>query len=195
MRLFCSIKYLRETGYALLPAMLLLASKEKSLDLWAPAPAYVDDLHDRGLSNFTSRDILEFIDEGRIRIFAREFWFDKNARNKRFESEDQPWSKWNDEFDGELVSPMKNGDHRIVILEKERGWEWAREQLGNDTDSARLAQNLYDKRSAAPGTIERADGRASDEAVLQILRDAHNTSEVFDICGADLIVEGSAGAD
>jgi hypothetical protein len=184
---FCHIGEYDEYGYQILHRMLAVS---QPLILWAPTSPQLET----GQCRIPPGSFLRHVEEGRIRVFARERWL--ASRNFR-DSHPFPGARWTESFDG-VLKKMSEEDasrplqqRRVVAAPPEEGWQWAEEYLaGNPGQVAKWNRVARGKASASKipaGTLQAAFKYAGDDPfrlAQAILRDAYNHGQAIRLSGA-----------
>ncbi|MYV52569.1 hypothetical protein [Streptomyces sp. SID3212] len=183
---FCHISEYGEPGYRSLHSLLALS---QPLNLWAPSSVLI-----RHASQIPARHFVRYVEQGLIRVQAREPWLTDRAHRDR-----HPWeaARWDDEIDAALLSILRSdeglpeSERRVLAAPPERGAELAAERLALDPGQVAYWYGAYQGAGAArripEGTREAAglhtDGAPFEVARL-ILRDAYNHGAAFELSGA-----------
>ena len=184
---FCHIGEYDEYGYQILHRMLAVS---QPLILWAPT----SPLLERGQCRIPPRNFLRHVEEGRIRVFAREQWL--ASRNFR-DSHPFPGARWTESFDGVLKKMWEEDasrplrQRRVVAAPPEEGWQWAKEYLADSPGQVekwnRLARGKTATSKIPAGTLQAAFKYAGDDSfrlAQAILRDAYNHGQAMRLSGA-----------
>jgi hypothetical protein len=185
------------SGYMALPAMLILSDE---LTLWAPSGPELAYARGRG-SPVTERALLDLVDAGRVRVFARDWWFDDRSRR---ENHAYPGGRWSKGLDQALAT-MRAQDDRLALSERrvatfgsEAGAAWADRQLAEGGDAVGRARRRMSGDSwRLPSGIRDKARRAPDERgrLWAVLRDVMNHQEALALSGAHLPVGPSRHAE
>ncbi|MDH6589378.1 hypothetical protein M2161_008484 [Streptomyces sp. SAI-133] len=183
---FCHISEYGEPGYQSLHSLLALS---QPLNLWAPSSVLI-----RHATQIPAKSFVRYVDQGFIRIQAREPWLTDRAHR-----DGHPWdyARWDDEIDGALLSILRNdeglpeSERRVLAAPPERGEELAAERLARDPGQVAYWYGAYRGAGAArripEGTLDTArlytDGTPFNVAKL-ILRVAYNHGAAFELSGA-----------
>jgi hypothetical protein len=202
---FCHIGEYDEYGYQMLHRMLAMS---QPLNLWAPTSPQLA----REGCRIPPRAFLDYVQEGRIRVLAREEWLTSRTfrDNLAFKAErPYPEARWTESFDGELKkmceadASLPGDERKVVAAPKEGGWQWAEQYLAERPDQVarwnRIARSEVarwnraahtDKEAKIPaGTLQAALRHAKgnpDELAAAILRDAYNHGQAVRLSGADV---------
>ncbi|MEU9411540.1 hypothetical protein AB0E08_38410 [Streptomyces sp. NPDC048281] len=183
---FCHISEYGDHGYQDLHTLVAIS---QPLNLWAPSSALI-----RHVSRIPPKDFIRYVDQGFIRILARDRWL----TDRRFRDE-HPWSaaRWDREIDDALRSILRNdqglegSQRRVVSAPPEDGERHAMEYLESNPLQITYWNRAFRSRNAARkvpvGTLETATRYTSEgpAAVAKwILRDAFNHADAFALSGA-----------
>lgn len=160
------------------------------LILWAPTSPLLESEQCR----IPPKNFLRHVEEGRIRVFAREKWlFSRDFRD----SYAFPEARWNENFDRALKKMCEDDasrpveQRRVVAAPPEGGWQWAEEYLadkpGQVTRLNRLARGKTAMSKIPAGTLQAAFRYADDDPfrlAQAILRDAYNHGQAIKLSGA-----------
>jgi hypothetical protein len=184
---FCHIGEYDEYGYQILHRMLAVS---QPLILWAPTSPQLGSAQCR----IPPSSFLRHVEEGRIRVFAREQWL---ASPKFRDSHPFPGARWVEGFDGVLKKMCQEdasrplGQRRVVAAPPEEGWQWAENYLAdNPTQVSRWNRLAHGKAAASKipvGTLQAAYKYAGDDSfrlAQAILRDAYNHGQAIRLSGA-----------
>lgn len=131
---------------------------------------------------------------GPLRYTARANWFDKRYRNRY--AADFEHARWNVDFDGPILSLLKEDERRppelrrVYISPEERGWEKAEEALATDNTSLREALSFLCKNpSELPASVAERVNRFKEERdpFETILRDVFNHDDAMRESSAEAI--------
>jgi hypothetical protein len=182
LRTFCHISEYDEAGYRQL-GRLIAASDP--LVLWAPSSEFLSDPS----CPISSREFLEFVEEGAIQVVAREEWLDSPEKRN-----EHPWPKarWNAYVDEALQYMCRRDDsipdlreRRVVSVGDETGKSWAEQAIEERPEvAAEIAEALGDatrEGEIPPGTLQTAARATSGRTkkVEVVLRDAYNHSDAI----------------
>jgi hypothetical protein len=185
---FCHISEYGEAGYRNLHRLLAFSAP---LNLWAPSSLLV-----RHSSRISSTDFIRYVDEGLIRIHAREEWITDRTRR-----DGHPWegAAWNAEIDGALLAIARQDERepasarRVVIAPPEEGMDRAAAYLDANPDQVTRWHRIFNSATAhtklPAGTreaAERARDRGPDAVAGAILRDAFNHGLAIRGTGSDV---------
>jgi hypothetical protein len=184
---FCHIGEYDDYGYQILHRMLAVS---QPLILWAPTSPLLETAQCR----IPPRNFLRHVEEGRIRVFAREQWL--ASRNFR-DSHPFPGARWTESFDGVLKEMCEEDasrplqQRRVVAAPPEEGWQWAEEYLADNPGQVgkwnRLARGKTATSKIPAGTLDAAFKYAGDDSfrlAQAILRDAYNHGQAIRLSGA-----------
>jgi hypothetical protein len=184
---FCHIGEYNDYGYQILHRMLAVS---QPLILWAPT----SHLLESGQCRVPPKSFIRHVEEGRIRVFARERWLVSRDFRDSYAFR-EAW--WTEGFDGPLKQICEDDaslpvqERRVVAAPPEGGWQWAEEYLAdNPSQVARL--NRLARSGTAPskipaGTLQAAFRYAGDDPfrlAQAILRDAYNHGQAIRLSGA-----------
>jgi|tagenome__1003787_1003787.scaffolds.fasta_scaffold20809828_2 hypothetical protein len=183
---FCHISEYGEPGYQNLHSLLALS---QPLNLWAPSSVLI-----RHATQIPAKHFVRYVEQGFIRVQAREPWLTERAHR-----DGHPWedARWDNEIDGALLSILRNdeglpeSERRVLAAPPERGEELAAERLALDPGQVGYWYGAYRGAGAArripEGTLDTArrytDGAPFNVAKL-ILRVAYNHGAAFELSGA-----------
>ena len=183
---FCHIGEYDEYGYQILHRMLAIS---QPLILWAPTSPLLEIAQCR----IPPRNFLRHVEEGRIRVFAREQWL---TSRKFRDSHPFPGARWTD-FDRVLKEICEEDashplqERRVVAAPPENGWQWAEEYLADNPGQIakwnRLARSKAATSKIPVGTLQAAVKYAGDDSfrlAQAILRDAYNHGQAIRLSGA-----------
>lgn len=185
---FCHIGEYDEYGYQILHRMLAVSAP---LILWAPTSPLLETAQCR----IPPRNFLRHVEEGRIRVFAREQWL--ASRHFR-DSHPFPGARWSESFDGVLKEMCEEDasrplpQRRVVAAPPEDGWQWAEEYLADHPGQvgkwSRIARGKAAASKIPAGTLQAAFKYAGDDSfrlAQAILRDAYNHGQAIRLSGAE----------
>jgi hypothetical protein len=186
---FCHIGEYDEAGYRMLHRMLAMS---QPLILWAPTSPQLE--HEQ--CRIPPQAFLRYVDEGRIRVLAREEWL--ISRSFR-DSRPYPGARWTGSFDAELKKKCEEDaslpveQRRVAAAPAEGGWEWAEEYLADKPGQIarwnRLARSKAAASKVPAGTLQAASRYAGDDPAKlakAILRDAYNHGDAIRLSGAEV---------
>lgn len=184
---FCHIGEYNDYGYQVLHRMLAVS---QPLILWAPTSPLLESEQCR----IPPKNFLRHVEEGRIRVFAREKWL--ISRDFR-DSYVFHGARWNESFDRVLKKMCEDDasrpveQRRVVAAPPEEGWQWAEEYLadkpGQVTKLNRIARGKTATSKIPAGTLQAAFRYADDDPfrlAQAILRDAYNHGQAIKLSGA-----------
>ncbi len=173
-----------ERGYALLASHI---ATSYPLVLWAPSGVMLEEYHQSKICPISPEQFLRFIEVGYIHVIARDWWFDKDERNRRSEN---GWRglKWLDGFDDALdqirlerenASPFECS---VRIVPPQKGPEWAKKYV--DEKGQQVIERVADlirQKKVPEGVLQKALRELTKEsekaAVEMVLRDLKNHVE------------------
>jgi hypothetical protein len=184
---FCHISEYGRQGYQSLHSLIALS---QPLNLWAPSSVLV-----RHASRIPARHFVRYVEQGFIRVQAREPWLTDRAHRDGHRWEG---ACWDHEIDGALLSILRNderlpeSERRVLAAPPERGEELAAERLASDPGQVeywyRAYRSAHVARRIPEGTLEAArrcaQGGPVDVAKL-ILGVAYNHGAAFELSGAE----------
>ena len=185
---FCHISEYGEAGYRNLHRLLAFSAP---LNLWAPSSPLI-----RHSSHISPADFVRYVDEGMIRVHAREEWITDRARRDA-----HPWegAAWDPKIDSALLAIARQDERepeaarRVVIAPPEEGMDRAAAYLDANPDQVKRWYRIFSTATAhtklPAGTRESAE-RARDHGpaavALAILRDAFNHGLAIRGTGSDV---------
>jgi hypothetical protein len=184
-RTFCHISEYGEAGYRHLHRMIASSSP---LVLWAPSSTLLT------ASRVEPREFVRLVEEGHVRVFAREPWLLSPVFRNR-----HPWGEgaaWTPSVDGELRKIAETdrdldlASRRVIVAPPERGFAWAEQYVD---ENAILVERV--RRTVARGKPEkhiphavleaiRRDDYSPRQAVTHVLRAAYNHGDALGRSGA-----------
>lgn len=186
---FCHIGEYDEAGYRMLHRMLAMS---QPLILWAPTSPQLE--HEQ--CRIPPQAFLRYVQEGRIRVLAREQWL---ISRKFRDSRPYPGARWTESFDGELKKICEQDasrpveQRRVAAAPTEGGWEWAEKYLADKPGQVarwnRLARSKAAASKVPAGTLQAAFRHAGDDPAKlaqAILRDAYNHGDAIRLSGAEV---------
>jgi hypothetical protein len=192
---FCHIGEYDKDGYEKLHRMLAMS---QPLILWAPTSSQLEDEKCR----IPPRAFLDYVEEGRIRVMAREKWLtEPEFRDRLAFKADRPYpaARWDKNFDGELKriceqhASRPEEERHVLASPKEGGWEWAEKYLESKPEQIarwrRIARSEKPEDKVPAGTLQAAFRYAGDDPAKfaqAILRDAYNHGDAIKQSGADV---------
>lgn len=184
---FCHIGEYDDYGYQVLHRMLAVS---QPLILWAPTSALLESEQCR----IPPKNFLRHVEEGRIRVFAREQWL--LSRDFR-DSYTFPEARWDESFDRTLKKMCEDDashpveQRRVVAAPPEEGWQWAEEYLADKPSQVtrlnRIARGKTATSKIPAGTLKAAFRFSDDDPfrlAQAILRDAYNHGQAIKLSGA-----------
>jgi hypothetical protein len=183
---FCHISEYGTPGYQSLHSLIALS---RPLNLWAPSSVLV-----RHASRVPARHFVRYVEQGFIRVQAREPWLTDRAHR-----DGHPWedARWDEEIDGALLSILRNderlpeSERRVLAAPPPRGEEWAAERLASDPGQVEYWYGAYRGPRAAhripEGTLQAARRYADSgpfDIAKHILSVAYNHGAAFELSGA-----------
>lgn len=195
-RIYCPINDLGVGAWQALPAMLLLADE---VVLWGPAGNYLKSCHNEGHSPFSTKNLLDLVENDIVKVAAREPYLTEPNYRARHSWEGQHWLP---EFDDAIREVYRNDaclpaeERRVRSLGPETGYPWARKEAENQSEKYRYAVGLYRANRMPQATRERIardlegnipkEELLEEKAAIEILRDARNNEDVRNELSADL---------
>ncbi|MFG2817443.1 hypothetical protein [Streptomyces sp. NPDC048410] len=185
---FCHISDYGERGYQDLHHLVALS---QPLNLWAPSSVLI-----RQFSRITPKEFIRYVDQGFIRVIARDEWL----RDQRFRDA-HPWphASWDAEIDDALRSIMRNDEaqeesvRRVLSAPPAEGEAAAVRSLTLDPRQVAYWNKAFRSKDAErkiPVGILTAARRQADggefEIAKMILRAGYNHGAAFDLSGATL---------
>jgi len=200
MKAFSHITELGGDGYGVLPAVLLLADRTV---LWTPSRADIDNAYKNGKSFLRHEDILEFLSDGYVQIMGRKKWLTDPESRKGHQWKDPSWDI---NFDGKIcdIAIQDKGfnaaEQRVLLVEPERGYTWADQQLKQRSEISRKRKEFLvariRNRNLPPGILRKIDKLESQEEKLRIaLRDIRNHCDAFKLSKSDVTIDGPLWAE
>jgi hypothetical protein len=195
---FCHINEYGEDGFANLHRMI---ATSEPLVLWGPSSQLLSGPKCR----VGGEEFVEYVEQGRIRIVARENWLmSKEARNDPAQN---PWAgaRWDGPVDGAiraiacedqalpddddkrvLIAPEARGDHYAAGYLQERPEEISRlsSLLQTADDMEQLPEGLLDSLKRA-ATSRGATAPSPEALVTRLLRDVFNHGEAIHLASAE----------
>lgn len=183
---FCHISEYGAPGYRELHTLLAIS---QPLNLWAPSSVLI-----RHASCIPAKDFIRYVEEGVIRIQARERWLTDRAHRQT-----HPWeeARWDNQIDNALRDILRiderlpERERRVLAAPPENGLELATERLESDPGQIAYWNRAYNGRRADRripegtfATVQRYADGGPFAIAKWILRDAYNHGAAFALSGA-----------
>ena len=154
----------------------------------------IDKLHNDGKLFYSSKNVLDLIDQGHIVVGAREGWFDRSFReNNEVWGPNYPWTEADSKVAEWAAADATLADartKRAIVTPSPRGNEYADEQLQNP-EIYKFAENLLENNEIPAGLAERANHssvieKGKREQIKVIVRDAFNNVKLIEDLHSDV---------
>lgn len=193
MHLFSHVSEFGVGGYQMLPLMALMSSE---LTVWSPSAVLIRQANAAGKLSLSTRDVLDLIEAGVIRVAARQRWLENDPAMRN-----RPEAEWDREFDGAILRMAREDAQgatdqpRVRVMPDEQGYDRAREYLESSTVEAECivaTARVALSEDAVPIATRERIGRQSAEhgwdperdAVLEVIRNAYNHRDATRRIGA-----------